>query len=99
MVGMKKLSVILFLYSVTMLLLGGCTYYYPYDSYYPDNYGFVAPFYYYSPAGYYSYSPYPSSYPYEYYYYYPSTRFYLGKTPEDFRERKFQPGERSGGEK
>ncbi|MDA8105134.1 MAG: hypothetical protein M0Z71_07090 [Nitrospiraceae bacterium] len=97
---MKKLITISFLFSVIVLLLGGCTYYYPLDydrSYYPDNYGFIAPFNYYSPYGYYSYSPYPYSYPYGYYHYYPSTRFYLGERPEDFRERKFESPERPAG--
>jgi hypothetical protein len=99
---MKKLIAILFLFSVVALLLGGCSYYYPmgYDPYdYPDNYGFIAPFNYYSPFGYYSYPPQPSSYPYEYYYNYPSTRYYFGERPEDFRERHFESGERPGREK
>jgi hypothetical protein len=99
---MKRLGTILFLFSVIVSLLGGCTYYYPYgydpSSYPPDNYGFIAPFYYYSPYGYYSYSPYPYSYPYGYYHYYPSTRFYFGERPEDFSERHFESGERPGEE-
>jgi hypothetical protein len=93
---MKRLITILFLFSVIVLLLGGCTYYYPlgYDSsYYPDNYGFIAPFYYYSPYGDYSYSQYPYFHPYGDYY--PSTRFYLGERPEG----RFESGERPGGEK
>ena len=99
---MKRLITILFLFSVIVLLLGGCTYYFPYDydpSNYPDNYGFIGPYYHYSPNGYYSNSPYPSSYPYEYYYYYPSPRLYFGERPEDFRERHLEPGERPGKEK
>ena len=99
MCGMKRLITILFLFSVALLLTGGCAYYYPYDydSYYPDNYGFIAPFYYYSPYGNYSSYPYPSSYPERYYY--PSTRYYLGERPEDFRERRFESDERPGGER
>jgi hypothetical protein len=96
---MKRLIAMLFLLSVIALSPGGCAYYYPYgyDSYYyPDNYGFIAPFYYYSPYGYYSYSPYPYSYPYGHYYYYPSTRFYFGERPEDFRARQFESREKPG---
>lgn len=93
--GMKRLINSLFLF-VVVLLLGGCAYYYPYgydSSNYPDNYGFIAPFYYHSPHGYYSNYPYPYPYPYEYYDYYPSNRLYLGESPEEFRERHFEPGE------
>ncbi len=99
---MKKRCAILFLFSVGVLILGGCSYYYPmdYDPYdYPVNYGFIAPFNYYSPLGYYSYAQHPYEYPYEYYYYYPSTRYYLGESPEGYRGRQFEPGERPGGER
>ena len=100
---MKKLVNILFLFLVIMLLLGGCAYYYPYGydpNSYPDNYGFIAPFYYYSPAGYYSNYPYPYAYKYDYDEYYPpSDRFYLGEKPEGYKERHFEQGERTGGEK
>ncbi len=98
---MIKLVSILFLFAAVSLT-GGCAYYYPYgydSDYYPDNYGFIAPFYYYSPYGYYSNQPYPSSNPYDYYNYYPSERFYLGERPEDSRGRQFEPGERPGGER
>ena len=97
---MKRLITMMFPLSVVVLLLGGCAYYYPYGydpAYYPDNYGFIAPFYYYSPYGYYSSYPYPYPYPDEYNY--PSTRYYFGERPEDFRERHFESGERPGGEK
>ncbi len=97
---MKRFFIILFLFAALALLPGGCTYYYPLDydpSYYPDNYGFIAPFIYYSPYGYYSYSPYPYSYPYGYYHYYPSTRFYFGESPEDFSQRQFESREKPAG--
>ncbi|MDA8432459.1 MAG: hypothetical protein M0Z60_05790 [Nitrospiraceae bacterium] len=99
---MKRLIATLFLFSVIISLLGGCTYYYPYDYdryYYPDNYGFIAPFYYDSPYGYYSFSPYPLPYPYDGYYNYPSPRYYFGESPEEYTERHFQPGGQPGGEK
>ncbi len=99
---MNKLVNIVFLFLAIMLVMGGCAYYYPYGydpDYYPENYGFIAPFYYYSPLGYYSNYPYPYPYPYNYYDYYPSERFYLGERPEDSRGRHFEPGERSGGER
>jgi hypothetical protein len=97
---MKGLIIILFFLSLIVLPLAGCTYYYPYgyDSYYyPDNYGFIAPFYYYSPYGDYSYPPYLYSYPHGYYYYSPSSRFYFGERPEDFGERHFESGGRPDG--
>ncbi len=100
---MKRLIFIIFLIQVIALLTGGCSYYYPigYEPpYHPINYGFVAPYYNYSPFGYYTNYPYPYAFTYDSDEYNPpSERIYLGESPEGYKERHFEPGERTGGGK